>query len=550
MQETQYHYNRHQYQRASSKLISFRIFKTSLAFIFVYAIISQYLVLRQWASQSSISVTDDDTPSDFFWSDTDDPTATANASDHHQSFYKILSEKNHKTNTTQLPLNLIPKKNLNFLDQFSDSWLLNKKSFLNLNVDTMPFVEQACFQVMSNREARMFVDWTDFMVEHMSKWWGELRIMSDADSAMFDHTIAIFHKFVVKKCVEHQTNRRTTKSALHETIAMIAFQAYRSVHKGRGHKLSYYSLAATLGSLLNLGCGRILVVGYNAEDMRHVEVAFQLLKSVMNEKNEIISTNMTIAFTIGQTELAYVRIPNQSWVKTSGYAVNMPKGTLQGMQLAIQGRLNHRDHNTTIDEWLGTAYNASYWKYFYLTEPDTILHTKRQLLPSLRQGLDEGMMFLPHRLQPLPHEFNLPAAEGNEKKNHDKAEEKHISDQYKGRFIPGDVHPFSNITFLDPLNSDDHCCDAGAEWPGRSEEFGEKQFPCETWWWACSYSDKHQIRNLSRLEILEKNKRLIPYPMMSLRSGTGVIIGPSEQGRRCFPSKTPCAKAESSTRAK
>jgi hypothetical protein len=62
MQETQYHYNRHQYQGASSKLISFGIFKTSLALICVYAIISQYLVLRQWASQSSISVTDDDTP--------------------------------------------------------------------------------------------------------------------------------------------------------------------------------------------------------------------------------------------------------------------------------------------------------------------------------------------------------------------------------------------------------------------------------------------------------------------------------------------------------
>ena len=147
---------------------------------------------------------------------------------------------------------------------------------------------------------------------------------------------------------------------------------------------------------------------------------------------------------------------------------------------------------------------------------------------------------MPHRLQPLPHEYNLPPAKiegANQQKQQTTKGNKHLSTRYKGRYLPGDIHPFSNITFLD---RGDHCCDAGKGWPGRSEEFGEKQIPCSTWWWGCGFSEKEGVRLLGASEIREKHKRLLGYPIMSLKSGTGVIFGPSEQGRRCFPSKDPC----------
>lgn len=534
-------------------------------------------MLRQWASQTSVSITDDDTPSEFFWTDNDDnpitdtePSSPLSQNKQKQQLVsaanrrdKPLSEieqerlssiphsmtrrdsplseikQQHEKqvlNATELAavMNLIPKSELDYLDQFSDSWLVDKTTFLDLNINRMPYVEQACFLVMTRPFARMFVDWTDFMVEHMSKWWGELRVLQDMDSAMYEKTRSIFRNLVLQQGSEKQG-----KSPLHRTIGMVAFQQYRSIFKDRQNGMSCYPLAATLGSLLKVGFGRILVVGYGENDKQHVEAAFALLKSATQEDTSVIkSTNTTMSLTIGRTELAFIRVPNLSWVNTSAYNVNMPKATLQGMQLAIRGTMNFLEHNTTTEEWLGTTHNASYWKYFYLTEPDTILHTKREVLPWIRKGLDQGLAFLPHRLQPLPHEYNLPDAKD------DTDEQKYVSDRNSGRFLPGDVYPFSNITFLNPWNGDDHCCDGGPGWPGRTEEFGEKQFPCGNWWWACSFSDKHQIRNLTKSQVLEVNRRIVPYPMMSLTSGTGVIFGPSEQGRRCIPSKTSCPKTQ------
>jgi hypothetical protein len=32
--------------------------------------------------------------------------------------------------------------------------------------------------------------------------------------------------------------------------------------------------------------------------------------------------------------------------------------------------------------------------------------------------------------------------------------------------------------------------------------------------------------------------------MMSLKSGTGAVFGPTNAGRRCIPSKSPCSGAE------
>jgi hypothetical protein len=91
-------------------------------------------------------------------------------------------------------------------------------------------------------------------------------------------------------------------------------------------------------------------------------------------------------------------------------------------------------------------------------------------------------------LQPLPHEENVPPATNYEYDT----KKKHVSAYYAGKYLPGDVHPFSNITVLDPWNEDedDHCCDGDNVWPGRSKAFGSTSHrPCENWWWACGYSD-------------------------------------------------------------
>ncbi|CAJ1947867.1 unnamed protein product [Cylindrotheca closterium] len=449
-------------------------------------------------------------------------------------------------------LNLIPNDQLKLADYFSDSWLLNKKNFLKVPLYQIGIVEDACFAAIGKRRihdhSKMFVDWTDFMVMHLSKWWGELNILGDEDSTMFDHTTGtIFggylHKVFSGKATTKTTTTTTPKSPLHPTIAMIAFAPYRSSHKNRGELLTAHSLASTIASLYHVGFGRVIVTCNGDTDVTRAHEAFRLVQlystaSTFNEKVTVDTANrilfssdqaMAVPAQIGNTELAAVRITNTTWFKTKWVKYNMPLAAVIGMQKALGGKLESEKESKY---WLGTKHDASYWKYVYLTEPDTLLHTKESMWKPIQEGLDQGLSFFPHRLQPLPHEFNLPPSTED-------PSTKHVSRKYQTQYIPN-VLPFSNITNLDDTW---HCCDDGPEWPGRSEEFGTQQRPCGgLWWWACGYRSSVKVSEQSKEEILEHHKRLVPYPMMTVAKGTGVVFAPTEMGRRCFPSQAPCKR--------
>jgi hypothetical protein len=227
---------------------------------------------------------------------------------------------------------------------------------------------------------------------------------------------------------------------------------------------------------------------------------------------------------VGNTELGYIRITDKTWTKTRWVERNISRGSVVGMQLALTGRLNST-HEQTVKLWLGTSHPRGYWKYVYLTEPDTILHTKIHLLELIKDGLDKGISFFSHRLQPLPRESDIP-----------KNDNPQLGKTLEGLFVPGHVPPFSIIT---TLKVGDSCCDGGFHRPGRTEEFGTKQKSCGDHWWACGLRGK--IKS-STEDILERHKRLAPYPMMRLDFGIQVIFASTTQGRRCFPSKTPCNK--------
>ncbi|CAJ1966125.1 unnamed protein product [Cylindrotheca closterium] len=485
-----------------------------------------------------------------------------------------------------VPLNLLPRTELHFYDYFSDSWLITKDNFLQLNTTAMGHPEQACFQAIRKPNfyihptSKMFVDWTDFMVEHMSKWWGVFRIARDDDPTMFKHVVDILDNYLMKQSSAYNDELDTSHEEisslppLHRTLAMIAFREYQTgLHPARGPILSSHVLAATLASLIPMGFGRILMVGYDPDDRTRVFEALEIIEaSYKGAAMKHPKHSNFFSLTLGSTEFAYAKIPKEHWVKTRAYDSNVPRGALRGVQLAVQGNLTELEaHGTTIEEWLGMKYDASYWKYFYLTEPDTILHTKQELLPSMREGLDRGLSFFPHRLQPIPHEHDLPVDkialdrrldgrdrpswelpydEQQESKHHDNENShpsrKHFSDRYAGMYLPANVPPFSNITILDSKNKPEeyHCCDGGKGWPGRSEEFGTDQNPCNgKSWWACGFvGEGRQSKSADRVQ--ELHKRLIPYPLMSLEQGTGVIFGPTNAGRRCFPSHSPCPNRE------
>jgi hypothetical protein len=454
-----------------------------------------------------------------------------------QSSSKISSKNDLDTGArpNRMDQLLIPSSELGRMDYFSDSWLLNKANFLKIDAEHIEMVEDACFQVIDRdvEMNKMFVDWTYLSVEHLSKWWKSLQVLVHPNPGMFQRIIEIFQEYL--RTVSRSTKKGSAPpSPLHHTVAMIAFQSYDSTKFGpeRGHQLTAYTLAATIASLYQVGFGRIVVTGYHhPSDEDRVREAFQIVDATFNEEQS--NLDETMALQVGHTDLVYVRL-QESWVKTQHVPLNVPRGALIGMQMAITEKLGERHTR----EWLGDVSKIDHWKYFYLTEPDTILSTKPLILPLIRDGLDKGWIFFPHRLQPIPHEADLPV-------DH--------SFMSPGRYVPSTVPAFSNITLLrNPWDEEygnnntvvdrpSHCCDMGKFKPGRSEEFGTKQRPCGKWWWACGFTEEES--NLSEMEVLKLHKRLVPYPMMRLQGGTGVVVAATEMGRSCHPSTTPCTQS-------
>ncbi|OEU19263.1 hypothetical protein FRACYDRAFT_235313 [Fragilariopsis cylindrus CCMP1102] len=85
-----------------------------------------------------------------------------------------------------LKLSYIHENELQKNHMFSDSWLLNRQRFLEIDSKQIYKIEDAALLPAWPRgkydkvkhpypHAKMLVDWTDFSVEHLSKWWGMLQ---------------------------------------------------------------------------------------------------------------------------------------------------------------------------------------------------------------------------------------------------------------------------------------------------------------------------------------------------------------------------------------
>ncbi|KAL3937651.1 MAG: hypothetical protein SGBAC_007281 [Bacillariaceae sp.] len=290
---------------------------------------------------------------------------------------------------------------------------------------------------------------------------------------------------------------------------MIAFAPYHGEMEVRAEKLTSHALAATLGSLYKVGFGRVVVTSHGDRDQVLVVEAFRLLAHAIGESLPVIDKGSMV---LGHTEMACVQITDETWFRTRWVEFNMPRAAVIGMRLSLIGRLPGRA------EWLGSQQDPSYWKYVYLTEPDTILYTKPSVLPLLKKGLDDGLAFFPHRLQPLPHESDLPSSPN-----------RHQSAPYAGSFVPN-VGSFSNMTLL---GKDDHCCDDG-------NALGKYQFEECGRWWCCGFDPNTRQASLSPTEIEDRHRRLLPYNLLRLEEGMGIVVGSTERGRRCSPSKRPC----------
>jgi len=435
----------------------------------------------------------------------------------------------------------------------------------------------------------MLVDWSDLCVEHLSKWWGMMRILGDDKPGMFPHVISILDNYI-RRHLNNMSPSSTTLSSLlppkelKNTIVMAAFMPYKSQKRGelldetdesKSRQLTSYSLAATILSLFNVGFSRLIVIGREDNGREFTRQACEILKSILDENrnndnnnNDYSTEKLTVVLndhddddddnnddgndntiaTIGHSspstelnfepimEIAHIKIIHGEWMKgemmpgreRKKNSYNIPRGAVIGLQKALMGKL---DSIKEQDDWLGRNYDLKYWKYVYLTEPDTILNLNHNLLPLIRKALDDGISLFPHRLHPLPHETDLPT---NNTFN-------------RGLYLPNHP-PFSNITTLDPFGDNYiSCCDDGLSAPGkqnwtihhgpRSETVNEG---CKGRWWECGFIEHDGSTEFNMTEVIQGHARLLTYRFMRLHNGIGISFGTNNQGRQCIPSKTSC----------
>ncbi|CAB9525723.1 expressed unknown protein [Seminavis robusta] len=393
-------------------------------------------------------------------------------------------------------------------DAFAASWLQSREQFQSMKLDDIGICEDAAFFAYSKDDRwsklRMTADWLDFSIEHLSKWY----VMMNP----YDNEIPLQNAL---KKLEHYVQRGPQypvpkEPALQQTIAVIAFMAYKNkMAQEKANQLTTRNLAATVESLRRAGMGRVVVVGMKGDDDRKLaQEAFALVQKSVGSGIQQTKYGSDIT-QVGHMQVAFCDgRPEDS--KTQFVDVNVPKAALVGLRNAFLAA--ERGDVDTAKPFLGDNTTPDYWKYVYLTEPDSILNTRPHTLQMLQQSADLGRVIVPHRFQPIPHETDVHGT------------------QNRDLYLPhaGD---FYGVIELDALSlHPDKCCDEakGPKFkPGLPPNFPD----CGNFWYMCGFTS-----HIPKTE--RSHDRLKQYKLIRLLQGTQfVLLASQEHGRRCLPKR-------------
>jgi hypothetical protein len=410
-----------------------------------------------------------------------------------------------------------------YLDAFSDSWYMSLETFRDTDATRMrqiEAVEEACFVMYESREerVRMALDWLDFGVEHMSRWWKVLE--APRDEYAHHRVVQILDQYASERIRSiRQLDSLNARSLLRPTVALVAFQQYkvRGVQDGglqrRSQQLTVASLSATIASLIQAGMGRVVVVGHDQQQESERPLVREAFSRFAPDQ-------------ASGTQLAYVTV-SDDMVKTDFMSVNVPRGALLGLRRALE----ENDPEWTA-QWLGPDATRSThpWRFVYLTEPDTILHARPSSLPVVERMLEKGMILVPHRLQPVPYEGDVP--ESNQ--SHTFISKVQVAESKSPTILQLDAAQSGAVA----------CCDEqmGTLRPGPKAATAAGLGSQCGWdrWWLCGFADQQKQpssgHNVSHPNRGNHSLILDHYQLIRLRQGTGVtLLSGSSHGRRCFP---------------
>lgn len=345
-------------------------------------------------------------------------------------------------------------------------------------------------------------------IEHLSKWWKILEIFKQEE--VYTTTMARFDNYLAGAAAYPVEENPSLK----ETVAVIAFQPYKSGAKAaEAYNLTLKALLATIESLRRAGMGRVLIVsdGGDNTNQHYAKDAFGVLKQKLGEETKEDESTLS---RVGHLEVGYATF-DPELAKTPAVDRNVPRAALEGLKQAFSiSQQIAKDQRTPeqtehVKTWLGPSKED--WKQVYLTEPDSILQTRPSTLQQLQEQVESGMVLVPHRFQPIPHEADAPGA------------------PMTWLYLPKEDFP--TVT---ELGTNDACCDM---------ELGPKNKPglppnfeyCGGWWYQCHFSKRMTYRPAMKPRMHERIKA---YPLIRFATGTHVVsIAGSEHGRPCTPQK-------------
>ena len=398
------------------------------------------------------------------------------------------------------------------LDKYSGMWWQNRTVFLSRwnsfkHIKSLEAASFAKFRMYNGKNGggggvRLTRDWLDMSVEHLSSYFKHLNKSYKNQRAIRERLVEIMQNYIDNVVGYPNISSGTDELAVHSTIAILPLTASA---KEPDNEMMMFEMAATIASLWKVGIGRAIVVGVSEREQKLAQDTFAMLR---------------VQLAIRPMELAYVQVFNT----TAEDRRLVPRVALFGLQNVMHP--NNTD-SAAQQAWLGS--DPSRWKYVYFTEPDLILHTRPSALPAISQVLKEGSLMAAHRLDPVPHQRDIPQTN---------------TDDY--RFVLPNNGSFAAIT---PLGENDVCCDQGRYYPGNHADptQREKVVRACPWmtaaiWFYCGFARKDKDYKDPAV-ILDVHHRLLKYPFISLSSGTGLPVL-SEHQRVCVPRHGPANCAD------
>ena len=404
------------------------------------------------------------------------------------------------------PVHYIPTRNLTDYNIFAASWWQNVPRFLEVDVELIWNVEGDAYVPIKRagrgvKDVRMTVDWLDFSIEHLSRWW---KALGDLEGQPY--TIGKLQGYIGAAC-----RRRNIDTWMNTTMAIIPMGIGRDPSLGK-QMVWRTALQATVASLLQHGVARIVLVGHYLADQENAAAVSDAMTSFCGvrgdgdssqQQRETTTTQPSEYFSNylgGGTTLLYWHTENV----TSRYVkANIPKGALTD----IQRILKQPKHDEDRRRLLGDDDRSDRIRYLYLTESDQILHAR--LSPMMLQQLDEGGIMIPHRLQPVPHPLDVRGA---------------VSDRFS--YLPDDK--FADTKVLELEYETGSCCDTQRHLFTR-QHLARKP-DCGDVWWKCNLREKNYDP--------DGFAHFDDYRFMRLVHGTNIVsLAGDEWSRRCVPSE-------------